>query len=100
MIHRQASFIEKNAVFAWLALATGLFLLVPLIAMQFTSQVNWTMLDFVVAGLLVYLAGSLFIGLTRRLPRKHWRATGFGVGVLFVYVWAELAVGIFTNLGS
>lgn len=87
-------------MFAWLAAATGVLLLIPLLAMQFTAEVNWEETDFIVMGLLLYGSGSLFVLLARKLPRRHWLAVGIATGFLFVYVWAELAVGIFTSLGS
>lgn len=86
--------------FVWIALATGLILLIPLIAMQFTNEVNWTTIDFVVMGILLLGAGSLFVLVSRRSPRKRRVAIGVGIAAAFLFVWAELAVGIFTSLGS
>ena len=40
------------------AVGTGLLLLVPLIAMQFTSEVDWGPGDFVVAACLLFIAGT------------------------------------------
>lgn len=38
--------------------------------------------------------------LARKVPRKYrWVIGGLVAGVFF-YLWAELAVGVFTNLGS
>ena len=36
-------------------------LLVPLVAMQFTDEVNWGPLDFVVAGVLLLSTGFIFV---------------------------------------
>ncbi|HET8554278.1 MAG TPA: hypothetical protein VFL78_05570 [Rhodanobacteraceae bacterium] len=92
--------VMRNIVFAWIALGTCLVLLVPLLAMQFTAEVNWDLTDFVVMGVLVFGTGSLFVLAARKVPRKYWLALGAVFAVGFLYVWAELAVGIFTHLGS
>jgi protein-S-isoprenylcysteine O-methyltransferase Ste14 len=36
-----------------------LLLLIPFLAMQFTSEVNWTLSDFLVAGVLLFGTGLL-----------------------------------------
>jgi len=92
--------VRRNTAFVWIALGTCTVLLVPLVAMQFTAAVNWGIADFIVMGALLFGAGSIFILVARKVPRRHWIAVGVAVGVAFLYVWAELAVGIFTNLGS
>jgi O-antigen/teichoic acid export membrane protein len=92
--------LHRNSVFAWIAVATGLLLLVPLIAMQFSEEVNWDGTDFLVMGMLLFAMGSVFVLLSRRAPRRNRLAIGFACAAVFLYVWAELAVGIFTNLGS
>jgi len=92
--------LSTNRVFAWIALATVLVLLVPLVAMQLTQGVNWDGMDFLVAAGLLFGTGSLFVLVARRVPRGRRIALGVLFGAAFLYVWAELAVGIFTNLGS
>ncbi len=103
-MNRQQTMATLNpkhpGIFAWLAVATGLLLLLPWVAMQFTAEVHWTGLDFAVMGGLLFGMGSLFVLLARRLPRRHWLVLGLVVALLFAYVWAELAVGLFTQLGS
>ena len=93
-------FVKRNTAFAWIALATGLLLLAPLLAMQFTAALNWSTMDFAVMGALLFGTGSLFVLVARRASRRHWLAIGVLLILGFVYLWAELAVGIFTNLGS
>ena len=39
--------IMQNKAFVWATLTTGLILLIPLVAMQFTDDVAWTLIDFV-----------------------------------------------------
>ena len=92
--------IARNSVFGWIALATGLILLIPLIVMQFTEEVSWNSVDFIVMGTLLFGAGSLFVLLSRWFPRKRRIIAGAIVTAAFLYVWAELSVGVLTNLGS
>jgi hypothetical protein len=100
MVEKTDDVIFGNRVFAWVAIATGLILLVPLVAMQFTAEVNWDETDFIVMGLLLFGMGSAFVLAARKVPRKYRLPIGSLFVVAFVYIWAELAVGVFTNLGS
>ena len=91
----------QNKIFIGLALATGFMLLIPFIAMQISAEVHWQLNDFIIAGLLLFGMGSLFICSARHIKSTSSRAIA-GVTFLFLtlYIWAELAVGIFTNWGS
>ena len=100
MTARNTDLISRNSVFLWIALATGLLLLVPLVAMQFTAEVNWTLGDFVAMGILLFGSGTLFVLVARVAPRKYRALIGFAITVAFLWLCAELAVGIFTNWGS
>ena len=91
--------IVHNKGFIWVALATGFVLLVPLMAMRFTDEVAWTLLDFVTAGTLVFGTGLVFVMVARTMP-KYRAITGIALAVALIYVWVELAVGIFTTWGS
>jgi hypothetical protein len=90
-------FIENG--FVRVAIFTVVILLIPLIAMQFTIDVNWNEFDFMLMGGLCFFMGSLFVVASRKAPQRQI-IIGFVFIVVFVYLWAELAVGIFTELGS
>lgn len=78
------------------AAGAAAILLVPLIAMQFTNEVAWGPFDFVVAAALLIGAGLLYVVPASLLPTSAARAgLGVVVAILFVLVWAELAVGVF-----
>jgi hypothetical protein len=70
-------------------------LLLPLISMQFTTEVNWTGFDFVVAGIL--LGGTaVLIELGCRLSANLSGRAGWALLVLtcLLLIWINLAVGI------
>ncbi len=73
-------------------------LLIPLAAMQFTNEVNWTLSDFLLAAVLFLITGLAFEFGIRKIKKSGLRI--FLSAVLLaalVIIWAELAVGI---LGS
>lgn len=92
--------LYQRSAFLWAAGVTAALLLIPLLAMQFTSEVNWTLADFVAMGVLLFAAGSVFVLVARRIQRKHRILLGVVLSLVFLAVWVELAVGVFTNLGS
>ncbi len=69
---------------------------VPLIAMQFTNEVQWTVSDFVVAGILLLGAGLVLELILRTIKKTAFRILTIAILLLvFLLIWAELAVGIF-----
>ena len=77
--------------------AALIFLMTPLIAMQFTSEVNWTASDFVAAAALLAVVG---VGLECATRLVRSRTASVSLMLLIVagaaLVWAEGAVGIFS----
>ena len=70
-------------------------LVLPALAMQFSTEVNWGPGDFLAAALLLGLTG-LGLEVAAALPRRSWRRRGAVIAVAaMLLVWAELAVGIF-----
>ena len=53
--------------------ATALLLLVPLLAMQFSGEVNWGLFDFVAAGGLLAGTGLAYVVLSRKVTRAQHR---------------------------
>jgi hypothetical protein len=75
--------------------AAAALLLAPLVAMQFTGEVNWGWGDFLAAAVLVGSAGLAFeFAASRSGSRAYRAATGVALAAAFVLVWANLAVGI------
>ena len=59
----------------------------------------WTRSDFIVMGVIVFVF-SLALDLVFKKAGKYKVAGGIAIVLLFVWLWAELAVGLFTNWGS
>lgn len=80
------------------ALATALLLLIPLVAMQFTHEVVWTLSDFVIAGGLLFGTGLTYVVVSRMGNSTSYRL-GAAVAVVagLLLIWINLAVGF---LGS
>ena len=80
----------------WLVWGGAAFLLLlPLVAMQFTREVNWTLGDFLVMGALLAMGGGAY-ELAVRAARSNTYVVAFGiaVGTAFLTIWINLAVGI------
>jgi len=92
----------KNKRLKFILLTVVVLLLIPLIAMQFTAEVNWTALDFVVAGILLLGTGLIFDLVLRKIKNINYRiAITVALLIVLLLFWAELAVGIFgTPLGG
>jgi hypothetical protein len=70
-------------------------LLLPLVAMQFTAEVNWDGFDFLVMGGMLLTVCVLYeIAAHIARSNAYMVAAGIAVGGAFLTVWANLAVGI------
>lgn len=86
----------QNKRLSIILLSVTFLLLIPLVAMQFTNEVNWTLSDFGIAGILLFGTGLLAELALRVFPWKTYRlAVCGGLLLLLCLVWLELAVGIF-----
>ena len=84
---------QPASPFLIVALVTVLLLLVPLVAMQVTDEVNWAGGDFVVAGALIFAAGSAIVLGTRRVSSRAARVMVVAIAVLLLaFTWAQLAL--------
>ena len=86
----------KNNRLKIILAAVFIILLIPLIAMQFTDEVNWDLADFVVAGVLLLGTGLMGELVIRKVKNTNYRILIWVVLLLaLLLIWAELAVGIF-----
>ena len=73
-------------------------LLIPLIGMIFTDEINWDLFDFLVMGSLLLVFGMNINWVSNRTKNLKVRILYIGiVCILFLLIWAELAVGIFDS---
>jgi Kef-type K+ transport system membrane component KefB len=88
--------IIENKRFIGIVLIIVFLLLTPLIAMQFTNEVNWNLADFVVAGVLL-LGTSLICEVVMRKVKEtnHRIILCAAILVALLLIWIELAVGLF-----
>ena len=82
--------------FISIALAVIAILMIPLVAMQFTDEVKWTLIDFIAAGIILFGFGLVceFI-LSKTRSTKYRILLVSLLMVLLIIFWAELAVGLF-----
>jgi cytochrome bd-type quinol oxidase subunit 2 len=77
----------------------GLLLLIPLIAMQLTNEVNWSFFDFIIMGALLTIIGLLIgIILQKVKNSKNRLILIVTIIMMFFLIWAELAVGLFGTI--
>jgi len=77
-----------------LALATAGILMIPLAAMQFSNEVNWSLFDFAFAGTLLFGAGLVFVLVARTWKNTPYRlGLAVAVGAGLMLIWGNLAVG-------
>ena len=80
------------------AIITALLLLVPLLAMRFSDEVDWSPMDFAMASVLLFGAGFAFELAIRNTTGLAARvAIALLIGATLLLVWANLAVGILGN---
>ena len=76
----------------------GLLLLLPLVAMQFGDEVNWTGSDFVFAATMFAVVGGAFELVVRHSDSPAYRAGGAAALLgAFLLVWINGAVGIIAS---
>ena len=94
--HRNGRPRNRLRPFVWGAAA--LLLLLPAIAMQFTSEVDWDETDFIVMGVLLFGSAGIYEVATRMSANRAYRAgVGLAVVTSFLLVWINLAVGVIGN---
>ena len=74
-------------------------LLIPLFGNIFSNQVNWSLFDFIIMGLLLGMLGIIIHYIMEKVRNKTFRIVPIiFVLIIFLMIWAELAVGVFGSL--
>lgn len=88
--------MTNNKRVFWFLLTVSILLLIPLVGMQFTTEINWSPSDFLVMGLLLLGTAFFLEVVLRKVSKTDIRIALIAlILVLFFLIWAELAVGIF-----
>lgn len=86
----------KNKRVFGILLAVVLLLLIPLVAMQFTTEVDWDVRDFAIAAVLLLGTGLTAEAVIRNVKNKNYQIGLIALILIALFlIWAELAVGIF-----
>lgn len=84
-----------NKSLAGLALATAAILMIPLIGMQFSDEIVWTLSDFVIMGAILFGTGLAYLFVTQKSSHAAFKAAvAFALFTGFFLIWSNMAVGI------
>ena len=85
----------ENKRLTGILLTVAVILCVPVLAMQFTNQVIWTLPDFIVASVLLLGTSLICELILRKVKKNHYRLGIIAVILLALFlIGAELSVGI------
>jgi len=88
--------LSKNKRLVVIMCVMATLLLVPLVAMQFTDEANWSSFDFAIAAILLFGIGFISEFILRKAKTKKSRIVFMILAIgLFMLIWLELAVGVF-----
>ncbi len=75
-----------------------LILIIPLLGNLFINGWNWNILDFIIAGIIIFIFGIFinFLYIKINNPKYRFLAIVLAIG-LFLLIWAELAVDAFSR---
>lgn len=81
----------KNTRLIFILAAALSLLLIPFVAMRFTTEVNWTALDFATMGTMLLFTG-LAIEVALRIVKTTWMRAAAVAAILFgfVMIWGAL----------
>ena len=82
----------------WCFFSPLLLLLIPLIGMFVSNEINWSFFDFIIMGILIISLNFGIRQILKIIKSVKYRILVIGIIlIVFLLVWAELAVGIFDS---
>ena len=88
---------QKHSVFWWPMWITVAVLLVVFLASLLSEQVTWSIYDFLIGGGLIFFFVTIETILWNKLKSKHRLFVVLFVLLVFLILWAEMAVGLFDS---
>ena len=80
----------------YIILADVAILLVIASVMLFTEAVQWNIYDFLAMAVLIFIAGTAINFIWSKVQAIKYKVLlCVGVCIIFILIWAEMAVGIF-----
>ncbi len=77
------------------------FLFVAFLGNQFVDGWNWSISDFIIMSILIFGTGLLIELASKKIKKKNHKYIAiFLILAGLLWLWVELAVGLFTNWGS
>jgi hypothetical protein len=90
--------LSNNLSIKLIIATTAVVLMIPLLAMQFTTEVNWSAFDFLIMGSLLLCGGLIFrLVYNSSLTIIYKVALFISLILGFIIIWAQLAVGLFQH---
>jgi len=75
-----------------------LLLLIPFIGMQYSNEVNWSLNDFIIMGVILLSFGIIINKIIYHVGGFNKRVILIStLIILFFLLWGELAVGLFNS---
>ena len=88
---------QKHGVFWWPMWITVAILLVVFLASLFSDHVTWSIYDFLIGGGLILVFTTIEIILCNKMKSQHRLFVVLFVLLVFLILWAEMAVGLFDS---
>jgi len=88
---------QKHSVFWWPMWITVAVLLVVFLASLLSDQVTWSIYDFLIGGGLIFVFATIEVILWNKLKSQHRLFVVLFVLLVFLILWAEMAVGLFDS---